>query len=118
MSISAAAGKHGIPRVTLSDRVNGRHTAKHGRPTELNKEEEQSLVNYIKYMAAIAHPLSVTAMKAFAWEISKRNINKSRFHPIKGPSHRWWSSFRGRHKKEIILRKPDSIDRGRSRMCI
>ena len=42
MSISAAARKHGIPGVTLSDRVNGRHTAKHGRPTERNKDEEQS----------------------------------------------------------------------------
>ena len=117
MSISAAARKHGIPRLTLSDRVNGRRTAKHGRLTELNKDEEQSLVTYIKYMAAIAHPLSVTAIKAFAWEISKRNNNKSRFHPTKGPSHRWWSSFRGRHKKEITIRKPDSIDRGRSQIC-
>ena len=117
MSTSAAARKHGIPRVTLIDRVNGRHTPKYGRPTELNKDEEQSLVNYIKYLAAIAHPLSVTPVKSFSWEISTRNDNKSRFHPTKGRSHRWWSSFRGRHKKEITLRKSTSIDRGRSWMC-
>ena len=117
MSISAAGRKHGILRVILSDRVTGRHTAKHGRPTELNKAEEQSVVDYIKYMAVIAHPFSVTAFKAFAWGISKRNNNKSRFHPTKGPSHRWWSSFHGLHKKEITLRKPDSIDRGKSGMC-
>ena len=42
MSISAAARKHGIPRVTLTDRVNGKHTAKHVRPTERNKDQEQS----------------------------------------------------------------------------
>ena len=45
MLISAVVRKHGIPRVTLSDRVNSRHTAKHGRPTELNKDEQQSLGN-------------------------------------------------------------------------
>ena len=67
-------------------------------------------------MAAIAHPLSVTAIKAFAWEIYKRNNYKSRFHPTKGPNHRWWSSFRSRHKKEITLRKPDSIDRVKSQI--
>ena len=117
MSIFAAARKHGIPRVTLSDWVNGRHTAKYGRPTELNKDEEQSLVNYTKYMTAIVHSLSVTAIKAFASEISKRNNNKSRFHPTKGPSHRWWSSFCGRHKKEITLSNPDNTDRGRSQVC-
>ena len=65
-------------------------------------------------MAAIAHPLSVTPIKAFSWEISKRNNNKSRFHSTKGRSHRWWNSFHGRHKKEITLRKPNSTDRGRS----
>ena len=68
-------------------------------------------------MAAIAHPLSVTAIKVFAWEIYKRNNNKNRFHLTKGRSHRRWSSFCGPHKKEITLRKPDSIDRGRSQMC-
>ena len=68
-------------------------------------------------MAAIAHPLSVTAIKAFAWEISKRNNNKNRFHPTKRCSHRRWSSFCGRSKKEITVRKPDSIDRRRSQMC-
>ena len=68
-------------------------------------------------MTAIVHSLSVTAIKAFASEISKRNNNKSRFHPTKGPSHRWRSSFCGRHKKEITLSNPDSIDRGRSRVC-
>ena len=63
MSISAAGRKHGILRVILSDRVTGRHTAKHGRPTELNKAEEQSVVDYIKYMAVIAHPFSALQLK-------------------------------------------------------
>ena len=67
-------------------------------------------------MDAIAHPLSVTAIKAFAWQISKRNNCKSRFHPAKGPGHRWWSSFCEGHKKEIRLRKPDSIDRVKSQI--
>ena len=68
-------------------------------------------------MTAMVHSLSVTAIKAFASEISKRNINKSRFHPTKGPRHRWWSSFHAHHKKEITLNNPDGIDRGRSRVC-
>ena len=53
-------------------------TNKPGRPTDLIDAEENALVKYIHYMALIAHPLSVAAIKLFAWNISKRS-GKSRF---------------------------------------
>lgn len=58
---------------TLSDRINARwKTNKPGRHTGLYEDEENTLVHYIKYMASIAHPLSVPAIKALAWSIAKK----------------------------------------------
>ena len=117
MSLCKAQKEFGIPKQTLSDRINGRwKSTKPGRTTALFQEEETALINYIKYMASIAHPLSVAAIKAFAWLISKRR-NSKRFNSVTGPGHTWWAKFKKRHQKEITLRKPDKLDRGRSRMA-
>ncbi|XP_057294608.1 uncharacterized protein LOC130623134 [Hydractinia symbiolongicarpus] len=75
------------------------------------------LIHYIKYMASIAHPLSISAIKAFAWNIVKRSKCTSSFNRVSGPGHTWWDSFKKRHSREITLRKPDGLDRGRSRMA-
>ena len=60
MSLCKAQKEFGIPKQTLSDRINGRWKSKKpGRTIALFQEEETALINYIKYMASIAHPLSV-----------------------------------------------------------
>ena len=38
-----------------------------------------TLKGYIDYMASINHPLSIPAVKAFAWTINKRSSNPNRF---------------------------------------
>ena len=59
--------------MTVSDKVNNRcPNKKSGRMTELTEEEEKSLKFYIEYMASIIHPLSIPAVKAFAWSIVKK----------------------------------------------
>ena len=99
MSINRAAKEFGVPKQTISDRRNQRwKTSIPGRPTELTQVEETALINYIKYMASIAQPLTVTGIKPFAWSIAKRHSN-TRFNKDTGPGHTWWASFKARHKK-------------------
>ena len=59
-------------------------------------------------MASINHPLSIPAVKAFAWAIAKRSTIPNRFNPETGPG------VKARHN--LTNRKPDNVDRGRSRM--
>ena len=117
MTIGKASKHFKIPKMTLSDRVNKRwKTNKIGRKNDLTDEQEKALVYYIKYMASIAHPLTVAIIKQFAWVISKRNAT-SRFNPETGPGHTCWDGFRKRHKADLTLRRPDKLDRGRKRMA-
>ncbi len=53
MNISAAAKFYSVPRKTLDDRVKGKvtHGIKPGLTTALSKSEEDSLANYLVYMA-------------------------------------------------------------------
>ena len=114
MSLCKAQKEFGIPEQTLSDQINGRwKSTKPGRTTALFQEEEEATLIYcIKYMVLIAHPLSVVAVKAFAWLISKRRNSKC-FNSVTGPGHTWWAKFKKCHQKEITLQKPDKLDRGR-----
>ena len=115
MSTCKAAKQYGIPRTTLNDRKNHVYeTSKIGRKNDLTDEEEQALKGYINYMASINHPLSVPAVKAFAWSISKTSTTPNRFNPETGPGDKWYINFKARHN--LTNRKPDNVDRGRSRM--
>lgn len=118
MNLSKAARIFGIPRQTLHDRYSGKYSSNSmGRKTELTAEEEKCLVDYIKYMGSISQPLTIPAIKVFAWAISNRSGRPSRFNKETGPGHTWWWSFRKRHHHEITLRKPDSLNRARGRMA-
>ncbi|KAH3729694.1 hypothetical protein DPMN_055672 [Dreissena polymorpha] len=61
MSVSSASKKFGVPRMTLSDRINGKVAldAKMGVDTALTTDEEAALVSYIGYMANRGFPLSI-----------------------------------------------------------
>jgi len=66
MSICKASKEFGVPKQTISDRRNQRwKTSTPGRPTELSVDEESALIDYIKFMATIAQPLTVPGIKAF-----------------------------------------------------
>jgi DNA-binding Lrp family transcriptional regulator len=60
MPVAKAAKMYGIPRTTLIDRLQGRVDlgAKWGRETVLPPEIEQSLTEYLKYMAQRGFPLT------------------------------------------------------------
>ena len=89
------------------------HGKKSGRTTILTPEEEESLTQYLLYMAECGFPLTRTMVKAFAWAIAKHSGNDARFSPEQGPSEHWWQLFRKRHPN-IVLRKSDSLERTRT----
>ena len=115
MTISAASRVFQVPRKTLDDRIKGLviHGQKPGPKTVLSSEEEESLTNYLLYMADRGFPLTRTMVKAFAWAIAKRSGKDKRFNHEQGPSEHWWQLFRGRHP-HIVLRKSDKLDRNRA----
>ena len=65
-------------------------------------------------MASINHPLSIPAVKAFAWSIVKKSQRPNRFNAETGPGDKWYNNFKKRNN--LTNRKPDNIDRGRYRM--
>jgi hypothetical protein len=54
-----AAREYGVPRITLMDRLSGRHkTGQIGRPTALSQCEEQVLVDLLILMGEFNYPVS------------------------------------------------------------
>ena len=106
LSISAAAKEHEVPRKTLSDKINNKHPKPPGRQTVLTKEEEEMLVNYIKYMSSHAFPLTIAMIKSFAWAVAKKSGKGNCFNLESGPGKTWWNKFRKRHHTELAIRKP------------
>ena len=61
ISISQAAKEYNIPKKTFADRKKTK-----------NPEQENSLKNYIFYMASYAFPVNINQIKDFAWAILLR----------------------------------------------
>ena len=114
MSISRAAKRHNVPRMTLSDRVHGNKSLKSqiGRKCALSEAEEASLVHYIRYMYQHRFPVTKTQVQGLAWAIDKTRPPENQVFGEGGPSLHWWRGFRDRHS-DLMLRKPESVSRGR-----
>ena len=115
-TISESAILHGVPRKTLSNKMNNKHTNPNGRPTLLTPDEEKYLINYIHYMAEHAFLLKAQQIRGFACQVF---VASGRAAQVKntGPTEKWWRGFKKCHSKEITLRKPDNLDRGREGMA-
>ena len=115
MNVSKAARHYSVPRKSLENRIKNRttHGINPGPSRVLSTEEEEGLVEYIKYMAKGGFPMTSKIICAYAWAISKRNGKSSRFSDS-GPSWHWWCDFRRRHP-DLSLRSTDKLDHGRAR---
>lgn len=103
MAIGKTSKTFGIPKMTLSDRVNkDQKSTKIGRKNELNDEQENVLVYCIKYMASVAHSRSVCGNKQFPQVISKRNAT-SHFNPQTGPSINGGMASKKKTQRKISL---------------
>ena len=114
MPINASANAHAcVPRITLSNRVNGKlqSTCIMDDQTALSTEDEDVLVKYIGYMHERRFPITRTQAVGFAWAIDLSSGTESRF-PESGPTCKWWRGFRNRHP-QLTMRKTETVERGR-----
>ena len=115
MIIGKASEQNDIPKTTLNDEINNTwKTNKVGRATKLTEVEEKSFKFYVDYMASINHPLTISAIKVFAWSILKNSQCPNKFNSSVGPGDNWYLMFKKRHN--LTNRKPDNKDRVCSRM--
>ena len=114
-SVRKAAKMYKVPRSTLYDNTIGRY--KDGkyigdRRQALDMETEQTLVEYLIYMADRGMPLTRKIFAAVVrGVVTKRNL----LTPFKDdtPSYKWMRQFLKRHKN-VALRTPDALDAARS----
>ena len=87
ISIYGAAKQCNVPRMTLSYRIHGKVSTDPivGHPTLLSKEED-SLVNYIKYMNARKFPIDWSQVIILAWAIHLKRKEEKRSFGDKGPT--------------------------------
>lgn len=117
LSAEKASIKHGVPVRTLRYRCKEKLK---GFPNRcLTHNQETSLVQYVKYCAERAFPLTRKMIKAFAREMiikEQSQDNELTVNVNYGPSNKWFRGFMKRHP-ELRIRTPDSIDRGRYGMA-
>ncbi|XP_067283522.1 uncharacterized protein [Pseudorasbora parva] len=111
-SVRSVSQKFGIPKSTLSDHKLGKSECGPHPNRALTLEEEESLVNYIVWMADHGFPLTRTIVKCLALEIIKESSRKTLVNLETGLSDNWWVRFKARHP-DLTTRTPDSLDRAR-----
>jgi hypothetical protein len=110
---SRAAKECGVPRITLVDKLQGTHkTGQVGRPTVLNKIEEEVLVEMIVLMGQYNYPLTKRHLR----DMVKAYLDKHRDTRFKDnrPGRHWVEGFVRRHKDKVVIRTPNNIRRSRA----
>ena len=117
LSLLKISKQTGIPYATLHDHLRGKYVGQaptsFGPAGELTKEEENSLINYVEYMAVRGHPMSRQHLKKFVIEIVKRSGRETLFNLENGPSDKWVSNFMKRHSN-LTLRKSHPLEKCRA----
>ena len=104
-----------IPKTTLYDHTKGKLVDNFKQPgieSSMTPDEEQSLINYMKYMADRGQPLTKSVLKRFVVVIIRRSGRPTRIELEKGPSNKWVGKFIKRHQG-LKFRRPDRADTGR-----
>nr|XP_047140763.1 uncharacterized protein LOC105843445 [Hydra vulgaris] len=121
-TISTAAKQFNIPRTTLIDKLRGKHqTHSIGGKTIFFKNQEETLVQRLLYMADRGFPLTIMWLRSAAYFYAKslcrrhllqKSIPKS-WHNKCLASRDWFRSFRKRHT-QLTLRIPEGLSRARA----
>lgn len=113
MAVAKAARVCGVPRITLDDKLKGRHQRKNGRPTALTKLEEMTLVDQIVLLGKFNFPLTKRHLRDMVKSYLDRKERETRF-PKNRPGKKWAISFVKRHADKIVLRRASNIRRSRA----
>ena len=91
-----------------------------GNLAENNAPElEQEFMEYLEQTTFKTHRISALLVEELAksWLTEVCFIFSTSSNKETGPDNMWWIKFKKRHSKELTFRKPDNLDRGRSRMA-
>ena len=117
LSLFKVSKQTGIPYATLHDHLLGKYAGQpptsFGPAGELTLGEENSLINYVEYLALRGHPMSRQHLKKFVIEIVKRSGRPTLFNLEKGPSDKWVSNFMKRHNN-LTIRKSHPLEKCRA----
>ncbi|XP_053380028.1 uncharacterized protein LOC128548692 [Mercenaria mercenaria] len=98
------------------DSVKGTYIGKQRGPArQLLPDEEESLVQYLLYMANQGFPLTRAMMRCYIQEIVLHSGRETLFNIQKGPSDDWFVKFFSRHPN-LAQRKPENMDKARVSM--
>nr|XP_047146869.1 uncharacterized protein LOC124819373 [Hydra vulgaris] len=121
-TISTAAKQFNIPRTTLIDKLQGKHQIHSiSGKTIFFKNQEETLVQRLLYMADRGFPLTIMWLRSAAYFYAKslcrrhllqKSISKS-WHNKCLASRDWFLSFRKRHT-QLTLRIPEGLSRARA----
>jgi len=96
LNVSKAAKEFNIPRKTLDDHVKGKVRNKKPVPNaQLTVEENNALVDYMKYMANRGFPMTRNIVRQFVISVVRESGRETRFNLDKGPSDKWFRKFSG-----------------------
>ena len=74
LSLSKASREYSVPKTTVNDHIKGRYNnSTHGPERMLSPDEENGLVNYIKFMAAQGFPMTRVMIRCYIQELFKRS---------------------------------------------
>ena len=113
MSVRKAAQKYEVPRSTLHDRVHNGASAKVGRPTELNKEEEDIIVDRANLMTSWGFLLTSEDLKELVKGYLDAKGVESKIFKNNMPGYEFVRGFIKRHPR-IVFRSANLIKRSRA----
>jgi hypothetical protein len=108
-----AAKKYGIPKSTLIDRKNGKHTDMIGKKTRLTLAEELMLVVFFSHLAKIGFGCSRSEVKSFVNNYLVESNQTDLFN--KGQvTDCWYYGFMHRHGDKLAFRAPNNTEAKRA----
>ena len=113
-SVRKAATEYNIPRVTLSNKVKGRHSKKVGHPTVLNVDEEEAIVGGILTLAEWGFPMDRFVLKMIVRDYLNSTKRKVLVFKNNTPGPDYINNFLNWHKHRLRLRTVSNYSRKRS----
>lgn len=114
-SIREASRKFNIPFGTLHNKLNGLHTGRPGRPTELTPSQEANLCETIKIAGEWGYPLTAGNIIKLVKDFLVQHKINNRF-ANNTPGKDWFASFMKRNQKTLTSRWSQNIKRNRAKI--
>lgn len=114
LAIKQAASKHGVPRMTLSDKLKGNtpEGRKMGPQTWLTEDEEKMLVEWALTLCKAGFPLTMEDLQNSVQQLTKELQRNFPFTDGR-PGRTWCTAFLTRHPT-LTLRTPQNLTASRA----